>query len=81
MADCKRTTYYLAKTIAIPMVLISAWGCGQKGPLFIPQDPAAAQRATLPESVLMRTKNDKPLSSENTIDKQPSPTNEESLPR
>jgi predicted small lipoprotein YifL len=28
-------------------------GCGQKGPLYIPaNDPAAAQRATLPEALL-----------------------------
>ena len=25
--------------------------CGQKGPLFIPSTPAAAQRATLPQTV------------------------------
>jgi len=24
-------------------------GCGQRGPLYLPQDPAAAQRATLPQ--------------------------------
>ena len=26
-------------------------GCGQKGPLYLPQPPAAAQRATLPQTV------------------------------
>lgn len=26
-------------------------GCGQKGPLFIPATPAAAQRATLPQTL------------------------------
>lgn len=26
-------------------------GCGQKGPLFLPTDPAARDRATLPESL------------------------------
>ncbi|MFM8610811.1 MAG: LPS translocon maturation chaperone LptM [Burkholderiaceae bacterium] len=26
-------------------------GCGQKGPLVLPTDPAAAQRATLPETL------------------------------
>ncbi len=25
------------------------FGCGQRGPLYLPQDPAAAQRATLPQ--------------------------------
>ncbi|NBX56666.1 MAG: hypothetical protein EBT70_16700 [Betaproteobacteria bacterium] len=29
--------------------------CGQQGPLFISQDPAAAQRATLPDILLRRT--------------------------
>ena len=29
-------------------------GCGQKGPLFIPQTPAAAQRSTLPQTLLNR---------------------------
>ncbi|MFZ9374342.1 MAG: LPS translocon maturation chaperone LptM [Burkholderiaceae bacterium] len=31
--------------------LLSAAGCGQKGPLVLPTDPAAAQRATLPETL------------------------------
>ncbi|MHB1121538.1 MAG: LPS translocon maturation chaperone LptM [Ramlibacter sp.] len=26
-------------------------GCGQKGPLFLPTDAAAAQRATLPQTL------------------------------
>lgn len=26
-------------------------GCGQRGPLYIPDTPAAAQRATLPQAV------------------------------
>nr|WP_243457488.1 lipoprotein [Ottowia testudinis] len=26
-------------------------GCGQKGPLYIPQTPASAQRATLPQTM------------------------------
>jgi predicted small lipoprotein YifL len=26
-------------------------GCGQKGPLFLPTEPAAAQRATLPQTL------------------------------
>lgn len=26
-------------------------GCGQKGPLFLPTDPAARDRATLPETL------------------------------
>lgn len=31
------------------LLLLSA--CGQKGPLYLPQEPAAAERATLPQSV------------------------------
>lgn len=34
------------------LLLLSA--CGQKGPLYLPQEPAAAQRATLPQSVFKR---------------------------
>lgn len=26
-------------------------GCGQKGPLYLPDTPAAAQRATLPQTI------------------------------
>ncbi|MCK9516885.1 MAG: lipoprotein [Ottowia sp.] len=37
-----------------PVLLLLATalaGCGQKGPLFIPDTPAAAQRATLPQTI------------------------------
>ena len=34
---------------ALAATLLGA--CGQKGPLFIPHTPAAAQRATLPQTV------------------------------
>lgn len=27
-------------------------GCGQRGPLYLPTEPAAANRATLPQSIL-----------------------------
>ncbi|PKO45503.1 MAG: hypothetical protein CVU30_01345 [Betaproteobacteria bacterium HGW-Betaproteobacteria-3] len=33
---------------AVTLVAVLA-GCGQKGPLFLPKEPAAARRATLPE--------------------------------
>lgn len=39
---------YAAGATALAMMLV---GCGQKGPLFIPQTPAAAQRATLPQTI------------------------------
>ncbi|MBP7452694.1 MAG: lipoprotein [Ottowia sp.] len=34
---------------AASVTLLTA--CGQRGPLYIPQTPAAAQRATLPQTV------------------------------
>ncbi len=38
--------------IAMAVLAAAALGaCGQKGPLFIPSTPAAAQRATLPQTV------------------------------
>jgi predicted small lipoprotein YifL len=32
-------------------VMVALSACGQKGPLFIPDTPAAKQRATLPQTV------------------------------
>jgi predicted small lipoprotein YifL len=29
----------------------SLYGCGQQGPLYLPTEPAAANRATLPETL------------------------------
>jgi predicted small lipoprotein YifL len=40
-----------------PLVLLMGLGlsgCGQRGPLYIPKDPAAANRATLPQTVFGR---------------------------
>ncbi len=36
----------------IAAVLAGAAGCGQKGSLYLPTDPAAAGRATLPQLVV-----------------------------
>lgn len=33
------------------IALAAITGCGQKGPLFLPTEPAAAQRATLPQTL------------------------------
>lgn len=44
----------LASALALNLALAAALalsGCGQKGPLYIPDTPAAAQRATLPQTV------------------------------
>jgi predicted small lipoprotein YifL len=37
--------------ILAPIAVILA-GCGQQGPLYLPTEPAAANRATLPESLM-----------------------------
>jgi predicted small lipoprotein YifL len=29
----------------------SLWGCGQKGALYLPAEPAAQNRATLPQAI------------------------------
>ncbi|MBU3737332.1 MAG: hypothetical protein FGM55_00045 [Rhodoferax sp.] len=43
--------------ILVSLMLLAAGAgglvaCGQQGPLYLPTDPAAAQRATLPQSLL-----------------------------
>lgn len=38
--------------VALASTLALLAACGQRGPLYLPTDPAAAQRATLPETVL-----------------------------
>ncbi|HQQ68893.1 MAG TPA: lipoprotein [Alicycliphilus sp.] len=40
----------LVRTIALALST-AALGCGQRGPLYLPTEPAAAQRATLPETL------------------------------
>jgi len=38
--------------LALAAVLLATLaGCGQKGPLFLPTNPAAANRATLPQTL------------------------------
>lgn len=39
------------KTSGVAALLLSVAGCGQKGGLFLPRDPAAAQRAPLPAAI------------------------------
>lgn len=41
----------LAIGLVLPAVAGILAGCGQKGPLFIPNTPPAAERATLPQTV------------------------------
>ncbi|MBS0494695.1 MAG: lipoprotein [Proteobacteria bacterium] len=45
-----RAHQILARTIALALSAV-ALGCGQRGPLYLPTEPAAAQRATLPETL------------------------------
>ncbi|MEO7939992.1 MAG: lipoprotein [Burkholderiaceae bacterium] len=42
-----------AGTLAVVTVILTA--CGQKGALFIPTEPAAANRATLPQTLRLGT--------------------------
>ncbi len=44
------STPRLRPVLAAAVVAVLA-GCGQKGPLFLPTDAAAAQRATLPQTL------------------------------
>lgn len=41
----------LASAAVLGLVAALLAGCGQKGALFIPTEPAAAQRATLPQTL------------------------------
>jgi predicted small lipoprotein YifL len=54
--------------ILAPIAVILA-GCGQQGPLYLPTEPAAANRATLPESLMPFQSDDsnKPSVKDNTL--------------
>jgi predicted small lipoprotein YifL len=41
----------LVSTIALASSAVSLSGCGQQGPLYLPTEPAAANRATLPQTL------------------------------
>ena len=38
--------------VVVLAALLPLAACGQRGPLYLPTDPAAAQRATLPQTVI-----------------------------
>ncbi|MEO9102848.1 MAG: lipoprotein [Burkholderiales bacterium] len=40
-----------ARVSAVVALVLAVTGCGQKGGLFLPRDPAAAQRAPLPAAI------------------------------
>ncbi|NMM77355.1 hypothetical protein B2J86_14705 [Acidovorax sp. SRB_14] len=41
----------LARSFALASSVALLGACGQRGPLFLPTEPAASQRATLPETL------------------------------
>lgn len=54
-ARLHRTILISGAALALGPLLLTLAGCGQKGPLYIPQTPAAAQRATLPQTLYGRS--------------------------
>ncbi|WP_309828618.1 LPS translocon maturation chaperone LptM [Paracidovorax wautersii] len=46
-----RASQILVRTIALVWGAAVVAGCGQRGPLYLPTEPAAAQRATLPQTL------------------------------
>jgi predicted small lipoprotein YifL len=47
-----RSFQILVSTIVLVSGTVSLSACGQQGSLYLPTDPAAANRATLPETLL-----------------------------
>ncbi|WP_353233675.1 lipoprotein [Diaphorobacter ruginosibacter] len=41
----------LVRTIVLGGIAVVATACGQRGPLYLPTEPAATHRATLPETL------------------------------
>ncbi|MCZ8220125.1 MAG: lipoprotein [Acidovorax sp.] len=41
----------LVRTLVLAASAAALFGCGQRGPLYLPTGPAAGQRATLPETL------------------------------
>lgn len=65
------------RTVVMVCVAASAAalaGCGQRGPLYLPKDPAATQRATLPDLMTPRV----PGTSSDAV--APAPTGASSAP-
>jgi len=42
----------LVSTVVLGISAVSLTACGQQGALYLPTEPAAAKRATLPETLL-----------------------------
>ncbi|MBV7540005.1 lipoprotein [Acidovorax sp. sic0104] len=45
----------LVRTLVLAASAAAIAGCGQRGPLYLPTDATAAQRATLPETLAPRS--------------------------
>ncbi|GAA4329254.1 hypothetical protein GCM10023165_02090 [Variovorax defluvii] len=45
----------LVSAIGLMLIGVALGGCGQKGALYLPTEPAARDRATLPELLLPRS--------------------------
>ena len=56
-----KSTQILFRSLACAVPVLALWGCGQRGPLYLPNGPEAQQRATLPET-LNPTRDTPPLS-------------------
>ena len=56
----------MARACAATAVLASLAACGQRGPLFLPNDPAAAGRPTLPQILIpdVRGRPDTPMTTD-----------------
>jgi predicted small lipoprotein YifL len=46
-----RASQILVRSFALALSAASLVACGQRGPLYLPTAPEAAQRATLPETL------------------------------
>ena len=46
-----KTKQILVRTLMIAIGVLSLGACGQPGALYLPTEPAAAQRATLPQTL------------------------------
>ncbi len=46
-----RANQILVRTLALAASAAALTGCGQRGPLYLPTDPSANERASLPQSL------------------------------
>ncbi|WP_081474608.1 MULTISPECIES: LPS translocon maturation chaperone LptM [Acidovorax] len=46
-----KASQILVRTLVLAASAAALAGCGQRGPLHLPSGPAAAQRATLPQTL------------------------------